>query len=785
MKKIITILFISVYFAGIAQNVKIRGKVSNEKSGAVVAATISLISTDSVLISNTITDNSGNFELTTTRNSIPRIIRVAHLLFEDQDTVIIIDKDVNIIISLIEKANLLNEIEIVGKKSIYTFQGDKLIVNVENIPDIQTYNVARLLETLPGVVNSDGALRLNGQTAAVYLDGRKQTINSSNINTVIQSTPVAAIEKIELIYSPGGVYDASDGAIINIVYKKQRVDGYYLAISGSPGIYDEGDLDGETSATIMFKKKNVIINSMLSYRNNYVASQTNDTLQYYNRIFICQDRNSKGRTNVYMGMFNLNWDIKKGHNLNFNFNCYDDFSSNTSKQQYVLQTDNTNRNAWNVRSKDNGDLWAGQIEYSSPDTLRDKFKVSYGIIYGGLRSLRNTFDEGAEILYTDDRMIAHRHTAKFDYEHKFSDKTNLLLGMKTDLGQLNDDVIYTETNDLDRYPASRFFGKENIYAAYAQLRYVFDTAWSASASLRMEHTYYFLDYTTLNRNLTNSYNNLFPYLTVSYNSANRNYQSSLSFGSSIERPDYEYMLPGIRYSTQYNYVKGSPELKPRIDYTITWRNMLYQFINAYLGYDFGANITGLAAKNSEIDPLVTERKYTNIADLSAVLAGVNIYYKLLSDRLSGQAGGSIQHVNYKNPKNGFDFPKGKSNYWRGNLNVICNYQITSQLGINCQYYFYSKYENLIYTLHPRWQMNAGVYYNSKNDRWALSLDAYDIFHSYKSFREMYFDGNYNKVHSYSNSRFVRLSFVLKFKGGEKVEDKAKNGSLEMDRFSTK
>jgi hypothetical protein len=776
---IIIVLFVNICFAGKAQNIKIGGKVSDEKSNAVIAATVSLLSKDSVLISNTITDNSGSFELTTLKKSDFHILRVTHLVFEDSYTSLIPDKDAILTIRLIEKPNLLGEIEIVAKKPIYEFQHEKLIVNVGEIPNVQTYTMARLLQRLPGVINSDGGLTLNGQAAAVYMDGRKQTMKT---NDILQALPVTAIEKIELIYSSNGVYDASDVAIINIVYKKQRVDGYYLSAGGNTAAYDKRHLDGGTSATVIFKKRQVMLNSTLSYRNSYSTSQANDTLQYENNTFLYQDRNSDSRTNAYMGMLNLSWDVRAGHNLNFNFNFYDDFSNNTSRQQY---SGDVTRNVWNIQSKGNDDMWSGQIEYTSPDTLNNKFKASYGIIYGGVRNHRNTLEENSEILYTEAEMLAHRHTIKFDYEHKFSGKMNLLLGLKTDLGQLNDDVIYTKTTDSNRYPTSRFLGEENIYSGYAQLKYTFDKNWAASASLRTEHTYYFLDFMTLGEKVTDSYTHLFPYFTASYNSNNRNYKSSLSFGSSISRPDYNYMLPGVRYSNQYYYTKGNPELKPTLFYSVEWRNLFHQFINTYLRYQSGTNLMGLVAKNSSIDPLITEYEYNNMVDYSSIAFGATINYQILSNKLSGQIGGNIQHATYRNPKNGYELPYGKNNYWRGALTVMGNYQITKQLGFNAEYYFYPKYDNLVFIQHTRWLTNVGLYYHSKNDKWSLSLDVNDLFHSNKTFSERYFGDNYLKQHNYRSSQYVQLSFIMKLKGGEKVEDKAKRGSLETDRFSTK
>jgi hypothetical protein len=243
------------------------------------------------------------------------------------------------------------------------------------------------------------------------------------------------------------------------------------------------------------------------------------------------------------------------------------------------------------------------------------------------------------------------------------------------------------------------------------------------------------------------------------------------------------MLPAIRYSNQYSYTKGNPEQKPTIAHTLEWRNLFYQFINIFMGYESASNLRGLVIRNSSVDPLITEYAYHNIADYSRGYAGGNIYYKLLSDKLSGQAGGHIQHVLYKNPKNGFEFRQGKSDYWRGILTASGNYQITKQLGVNCYYYLYPKYNNLVYIFHTRWLMNAGAYYNSPKDNWSLSLNVHDIFNSNKTFSELYFGDNYGREHFHRNSRFVQLSFIFKLRGGEKVEDKAKSGSLETDRFS--
>ncbi|MDR3119597.1 MAG: TonB-dependent receptor family protein [Mediterranea sp.] len=775
MKNFIALLLcVIISVVSNAQNISITGKVLDEKSDAVVAATISLLSKDSVLITGGITNSSGDFELKTLKKPAPCYLRITHAGFESSYHTVVTDKDTVVIARLNERSVLLGTVEIFAGKQTYEFQNDKLVVNINSLPNIQTHDLSRLLQLLPGVVNSGGSLTLNGKAAVVYLDGKKQAVN-------LLSLPVSIIEKVELIYSSGGVYDSSDEAIINIVRRKQKVDGYYLSLGGNTAAYDKFNLDGGGSATLMLKKKNVMLNSTLTYRNTYSFSHVSDTLRYRNNHVQYRDMDKEGRINLLMGLMNLDWDIKKGHNLNFMVNFYNDFSSKASKQQYILRPEDE-QGKWDVKSKEKNDMWSGQVEYSSPDSLNGKLKMSYQIIWGGIREREHTVENDAEILYSDDDMSAHQHVAKFDYDHKFSPKLNLLFGAQGDWGRLTDDNVYTEPVISNRYPNSRFHGKEDIYAAYVRLNYSINRQWSANTSLRLEHTNYHYDLLTEDMSVTDSYTDLFPFFSIAYKSRSTDYQSSLSFGSSIQRPDYNYLLPAVRYTGRYSYTKGNQSLKPTMRNAFMFRNLFYQFINVFFTYEFGSDMRGFIAKNSAIDPLITEYEHNNIADFNRVYFGGSVNYKILGDLLSGQMGGSVQHLNYTHPKNGFEFSGGKNDYWRGVMYLTSNIQLTKTFGVNYLCHFYPGYDNLIYIMHSQWLMNTGIYYNSPKGNWSLSLDANDIFRP-KKFREMYFDGNYSRQRNYGSSRYVQLSFLLKFRGGEKVEKKAKAMDMAPSRFS--
>lgn len=774
-KHFFTLLLFAICSVSNAQNIKVAGKViNNNNSDEVIAATISLLS-DSSLVKGVITSITGDFELDVSKRETPYNLRVTHMEFDDSYHTIIPDKDTTIIIKLSEKTVSLGEVEVVAKKRLYEFQNDKLIVNINSVPNIETYDLSKLLLILPGVINQGGSLTLNGKNAVIYMNGKKQRIDMSAL-------PVDVIEKIELIYSSGGIHDASDEAIINVVLKKMKIDGYYLSLGGNGGGYDGLHFDGGGSSTFMFKKKNILLNSSLSYRNNYNYSHINETLQYSDHSRMLQNRKTNGRTNVYMGMVNLNWDIKEGHNLYFNVFFNESFANKTSNQKYVYQQDVTDRNNWHVKSKGRDDMWSGHVEYASPDSLNKKIKTSYTVLYGDINNHQHTDEDGEKILYTDDDILAYRHILKLDYEHTFSPKTMLALGIKADWGRLHDDITYIESINSNRYPNNRFSGNEDIYAAYIQLKQSINDNWSANVSLRSELTNYRYNYKTQNETATDSYANLFPFFSLGYKSKNNNYQMSLSISSSIQRPEYENMLPGIRYSNQYNYIKGNPHIKPTIRRSLMIRGMLYQYINLFATYELCKDMRGYVITNSEIDPLITEYQYNNIADFDRFYFGGSVDYKMT--KLSGQMGMQAHYARYKNAKNGFVFHFDRNGFWKSIAYLVSNYQITKRLGMRyiCQYSF--KDTNPMIITHSSWLMNLGVHYNSPNDKWSLSFNANDMLHP-KKHKELFFGNNYINQYNLTNSRSLQLSFIVKFRGGEKVENKAKAIEMESNRFSKK
>src|SRR5690242_10675645 len=84
------------------------------------------------------------------------------------------------------------------------------------------------MKGLPGITTQDGKVQLRGSDRVmVLIDGKQTALTGFGTQASLENIPASAIEKIEIINNPSAKYDANGNAgIINIVYKKEKKDGF-------------------------------------------------------------------------------------------------------------------------------------------------------------------------------------------------------------------------------------------------------------------------------------------------------------------------------------------------------------------------------------------------------------------------------------------------------------------------------------------------------------------------------------------------------------------------------
>jgi len=253
MRKILLLLLITTAsITGFAQkNGTIRGVAYDTiAKQPVVNATITLmLKKDSSLISFTMTDNNGRFEVDNVPPGEYRLL-ITHVSYHNANKTVKIDdvqKNVdlgNLVMN--DKNKILNEVVVVSEAPPVTLVGDTIQYNAGSFKTQPNANVEDLLKKLPGVkVEKDGTVKAQGeQVKKVLVDGKEFFGNDPKVAT--KNLPADAIDKVQVFDKLSdqaqltGFDDGNSEKTINLKLKKDKKKGLFGKASiggGNDGRY--------------------------------------------------------------------------------------------------------------------------------------------------------------------------------------------------------------------------------------------------------------------------------------------------------------------------------------------------------------------------------------------------------------------------------------------------------------------------------------------------------------------------------------------------------------------
>lgn len=198
-------------------------------------------SKDSAFVTGTVTDEEGRFVLTNVAKGDYQV-EVSYIGYTTVRQNIYIGNmsnflDINTII-LTEEGQTISEITVVAKQDEVGGKLDKKVFSVSDNISQGGGSVLQTMQNLPGVTIQDGKVQLRGNDkVTVLLDGKQTALTGFGSQSGLDNIPASAIEKIEIINNPSSKYDANGNAgIINIVYKKNKSDGFTGKIGLSVGL---------------------------------------------------------------------------------------------------------------------------------------------------------------------------------------------------------------------------------------------------------------------------------------------------------------------------------------------------------------------------------------------------------------------------------------------------------------------------------------------------------------------------------------------------------------------
>ncbi len=135
-----------------------------------------------------------------------------------------------------EKAQELEEVEVVAEKAAFEFKLDRKVVNVSEHYTAISGSAVNVLENVPSVtVDIEGNVLLRGSAGfSVLIDGVPSLLEPSD---ALRQIPASTIQTIEIITNPSAKYNPDGTAgIINVITKKnslQGLSGVFNAKSGT------------------------------------------------------------------------------------------------------------------------------------------------------------------------------------------------------------------------------------------------------------------------------------------------------------------------------------------------------------------------------------------------------------------------------------------------------------------------------------------------------------------------------------------------------------------------
>ncbi|MFW6327366.1 MAG: outer membrane beta-barrel protein, partial [Bacteroidota bacterium] len=629
MQKLLSLFFIC--FSSVltySQTYYINGSITDTHQQPVSGVLISASNMDSVLMDFTISTDNGKYQLSikSPSSSEEITLHTSHVAYSDTSLALKLTKESqtkNLVLK--QEQYVIDDIEITSKRLPLRMEDGKIIADISKIPGFQSADIQKILNRLPAVTaNSRQGISFNGQKASIYIDGRKQNMNDEQVLNFLKSLPADAIRNIVINSMDLAGYDASTGVVIDIQTKTRNIDGYYASIAGNIKRFDNNETAQGVQGFYIFQKNNLVFNTSLSYADVYKHSTSEDSTLYNNgnktRLF----NTFKSRSNIFTTTTNLNWQLKNS-TLNANFFVYYEKGDKNSETPTSTYLPEANHYTQISRGNLHDDLWSAHLEYQTNDSLPLSTKLSYGIIYGGLRS-SSSFDQFGEAddltsFESDYSMVGHRHTFRGDIKYNLTDKTTLDMGFVGKSGRLDDLVTYTPQSQHS-FPLqnSDFTGKEAILGSHLSVKYSLSKQWSAKVGVRAEFSNNKFIIKDDDRTIDVNYRNWFPHITTTYDG--ENYQTSFGLVSGISYPDYEKILPAKRYVNEFLQSTGTVDVKPIKIYRFGWNQIFHQNFYIFSHYQFNKDIFGVIAFNLEDE--LTEYRYINYADQHNISASIGI-----------------------------------------------------------------------------------------------------------------------------------------------------------------
>ncbi|MGV8947727.1 MAG: outer membrane beta-barrel family protein [Lutibacter sp.] len=553
------IFFLFIYNTVFTQNkFNVSGILTNQKDTLTTAGDAFLLTeTGGELVKYT-SINEGRFSIKSILKGT-YLLKISCLGFEDYEQKIVLDKNIEIKMTLKERLTQLSEVQIIASKKPIENKNGNIIVNVENTIFSKEANLIGLLSKLPYIQidpNKESINIIGKGNPLIYLG--KQRISIDELNSIV----IDNIKNIEIINNPSAKYEAEGRAVILITQKTNNQEGLKISLSETASFRKY--FNNFFSSNLSLKKNKFEVKFNASYNKlkfwesneaNYQITDRNVTSNYLVEAVSPRKEYIIGGGIYYQinntDYFSISSKLRTQNEIfpiitssyfkeNSNENTVKSFSENDSKRLFS----STNIN-YSKLFKKLGNLFLGGQYTNYNQNLESQISNNFN----------NTSFEVFQNRFQD--FTIKSATLKGDYEKKFNEKIKLEIG-----ANFLNTTSYSKTEIKNWNPQntnnSNYDYSEKSKAFYSQLSWKLKKI-NYDIGLRVEKTHIKGKFTDSDEFLINRKNtDIFPKVSVNF-PIDSTATISFNYSKSIQRPNYSkassitvFINPFLEFSNNIN-----------------------------------------------------------------------------------------------------------------------------------------------------------------------------------------------------------------------------------------
>ncbi|MBW3521000.1 outer membrane beta-barrel family protein [Chryseobacterium sp. NKUCC03_KSP] len=572
-----------------SQSHKISGTVFNADKEKLDSVKVELYDHENTLIKSFFTDSEGRFSFNdlSSPSFKLKINNEKYLSFEKNIEAKNENEALNIILKNDQKD--IEAVTITKKKPLVKRKVDRLEFNVEN-SNISSLNAWEILKKTPQVTINNDVLAVKGGTSVlITINDKKVMMTGEELKNFLENTQGDDVRSVEVITNPPAKYEAQGGAVLNIVMKKNKIEGYRGILSSK--YIQTQYAKGVAGLSQYYKKDKLsVMGSYFRGGGTYYREGTDHVNYPEDGTTWISTMNRKDQNKSQNTVnFNVEYEIDSLTTASLNYSGFfapKSFGTyfvptliyntqNVAESNYTTINDHHSRKINNSLSFQIG----RKLNKKSSISWINYFTTNNSNAYQNVLTYLNFKDQQPKEtnFMTNNKSNVQLYSTQFDHQWK-NEKLELESGAKYSFVKTNSllDLSDNENGQFQYRPekSSLFDYKEHNFGIYTSMAYDLGK-WNFKGGLRAEMTDLEGVVSEPYEVNQNNYWSLFPTFFAQYTTENK-HEFGFSYGKRISRPYYSWLNPAKSYYNLFSYYQGDPKLKATIIHNL---NLTYSFKN--------------------------------------------------------------------------------------------------------------------------------------------------------------------------------------------------------------